>query len=199
MKISISPSVFLMGAIILISGQFKQMLIPIAAALLHELGHISFAFLFNIKIERIEFNLFGAIIKVKPFSCSYTREAMLAAAGPLSNIMSIFTSILYIKYITGDSNSDIILFIVSSALFAIINLLPAEDFDGGRILYCYLLSRLPLYAATRALEWLSLLCVFFLWSLSVYFIIRTGSYLSLFIFSGSLFSKIFLLHERKRD
>ena len=197
MKIAVSPSVILMGLIILISGNATQALIPVIAALVHELGHIFFAHLFNVRIERIELNLFGALIKISPLTCSYKKEAILAAAGPLFNIISAVSAFPFLHSADGSPKKEIILFILSSFLFAFINLLPAESFDGGRILNCFLLSFASPETASKIMEWLSLSCIFFLWSISVYFILRTGSYLSLFIFSGSLFSKIYLLHARK--
>ena len=199
MKVSVSPSVILMGFIIFISGNIKQAIIPLIAALIHELGHIFFAFLFNVRIERIKLNLFGAIINISPLACSYKREAMLAAAGPMCNIISAVIAFPLIYNADGAPQKYIILFVVSSFLFAFINLLPAENFDGGRILNCFLLSIFSPAIADRVMGWISLFCIFFLWGISVYFILRTGSYISLFVFSGTLFSKIYLIHTKKRD
>ena len=192
MKISISPSVLLMGSIVLFSRSADRAVIPLSAALLHELGHIFFAFLFSIPIEKLELNLFGAIIKLPPLSCSYKREALLAFVGPLTNLITAGIAAAYIGGSAGAHRDEILYFIISSLLFAFINLLPAENFDGGRILSCLLLSKYSPNTVDSIIAWTTLFCIFILWSISVYFIIKTGSYLSLFIFSGALFSKIFL-------
>lgn len=199
MKISVSPSVLLMGSIILLSGNAKNAAIPISAAIIHELGHILFAVLYSIRIEKLELNLFGALIKLPPLSCSYKREAMLAASGPLANVITAVLASIYIPRAREGIKEAILYFIISSLLFSFINLLPAKDFDGGRIISCCLLTKLSPNTVYSILEWTSLLCVFFLWSVSVYFILRTGSYLSLFVFSGALFARIFTFEARTRD
>ena len=192
MKILVSPSVILMGSVFLLSGNIEKALIPVLAAVIHEIGHLTFAFLFSIPINRIELNLFGAIIETPPLACSYKQEVIFAAAGPLANLISAATVGCTVFYFPSIKNNSTILFIAASLIFACINLLPASSFDGGRILKCILLLKFSPNAAISILEWLSLLCIFILWSISVYFIVRTGSYLSLFVFSGALFSKIFL-------
>ena len=199
MKISVSPSVLLMCGIILLSGNAKKAAIPLSAALVHELGHILFAVAYSLRIKKIELNLFGALIKLPSLSCSYKREAMLAAAGPLANIISAAVAAFILSHVGEGLREPILYFIVSSLVFAFINLLPAKDFDGGRILSCCLLTSVSPNTVHSILEWASLLCVFFLWSISVYFILRTGSYLSLFVFSGALFARIFTFEARRRD
>lgn len=195
MKISVSPSVIFITLVFLISGQIRQSLIPFIAALIHELGHILFAYLFEIRIEKMELNLFGAAIKVSPLTCSYIKEALLAAAGPSANILSAVLVFYFAKNIL--SETILLFFVSSSIVFALINLLPAQSFDGGRILSCILMSIFSLNTVIKIMEWLSLFCIFFLWSISVYFILKTGSYLSLFIFSGSLFFRIYTLYGKK--
>ena len=199
MKISVSPSVLLMGSVLLLSGKADRAVIPLVAALIHECGHILFSFIFSIQIEKIELNLFGALIKIPPLSCSYNREAMLAAAGPMANVVTSAIAAAYLGQVSEIYREGIIYFIISSLLFAFINLLPAENLDGGRMLSCFLLARLSPNTVHKIIEWTSLFCIFMLWSMSVYFIIRTGSYLSLFVFSGALFSKIFLFEDSHGD
>jgi Zn-dependent protease len=188
-----------MGGIILLSGNINNAIIPISAAIIHELGHILFAILYSVKIEKLELNLFGALIRIPPLSCSYKQEAMLSAAGPLANIIFGTACALLLPYAKAELCESILYFVISSYVFAFINLLPAKDFDGGRILGCCLLNRFSPDFVHTILEWASLLCVFLLWSVSVYFILRTGSYLSLFVFSGALFARIFTFEARSRD
>ena len=197
MKVSVSPAVVFMGLIFLISGNIRQAFIPLLAAAIHEIGHITFAYLSKIKIERLDINLFGALISICPIGCTYKKEAMLAASGPITNIIFAIFAYALLQKSNYDTDRGIILFIISSLFFAFINLLPAESFDGGRILNCCLLSVCTPDTASKIMEWVSLLCIFLLWSVSVYFILKTGSYLSLFVFSGSIFSKIYLLHRKK--
>ena len=189
MKIKISPLVFVMGAALLLSGDTHYNTLPIilSAALIHEMGHIVAARLMKISIKCIRLDIFGARMDTGVLSCSYIKEAILSVAGPLANILS--TALVYAVPPTFDRR----LFIISSLFFAFINLLPARGFDGGRVLSCILLTRFSPRAVSRFISVTSFLSVFILWSVSVYFIMRTGSYLSLFVFSSALFARLFLV------
>ena len=164
----------------------------LGAAIIHEVGHLVAAAVLGIKIKCIRLDIMGAIIETNSFLCSYKKEAILSLAGPAANIFSIaLLGLIPLEF-------DLTLFKISSGFFAAINLLPAKDFDGGRALSCLLLSsKISHSSATAFIEATSFICVFLLWTVSVYFIMRTGSYLSLFVFSGSLFAKLFLLPDRQ--
>ena len=70
--------------------------------------------------------------------------------------------------------------------------LPVKGFDGGRSFSCLLLSKFSPRTVATILDTTSFFCIFILWSASVYFIMRAGAYLSLFVFSASLFARMFL-------
>ena len=164
----------------------------LGAAIIHEVGHLVAAAMLGIRIKCIRLDIMGAMIETDPLLCSYKKEVLLSLAGPIMNIFSIALSCII------PFHFDLGIFEISSGFFAAINLLPAKDFDGGRALSCLLLSsKISHSAATAFIEATSFVCVFLLWTISVYFIMRTGSYLSLFVFSGSLFAKLFLLPERQ--
>ena len=189
MKVKISPSVWAMGVSALFSQSLaiSKICVILSTALIHETGHFIAARFLKIRIKRIKIDIFGAAIGIDPLSCSYKKEAVLCLAGPLANILSaLLASALHPSF-------DLDLFAVSSIFFATINLLPARHFDGGRILLCLMLRKLPVQTASLIIEVSSFVCVFLLWTVSVYFIMRTGAYLSLFVFSGALFSKLFLM------
>ena len=119
--------------------------------------------------------------------CSYKKEMLLCLAGPLTNIMlSLFLLPLY------NTNTFFDLFIKASLFLGILNLLPIYEFDGGRILFCILSYKLPPRTSITVIRVISFILIFALWSLSVYLLLRLSSSISLFIFSISLFSKIFL-------
>ena len=189
MKIKISPLVVVMGAALLLLGEARGGSLPIilSAAIIHESGHLIAAQLLKIRIKCIRLDIFGALMDAVTLSCSYTREAVLCISGPLANLLSV--ALVYALH----PKFDCRLFTAASLLFAFINLLPARGFDGGRALSCVLLSRFSPALTARIISFTSLLSVFLLWSASVYFIMRTGAYLSLFIFSSALFARIFLV------
>jgi membrane-associated protease RseP (regulator of RpoE activity) len=74
----------------------------------------------------------------------------------------------------------------------ILNLLPIREFDGGRILGALLCRVGSQRAAQKTVNALSFFCVFTLWSFSVYLLLRFAASLSLFVFSISLFFKLFI-------
>ena len=194
-KIKVSPTIVLMAisSVVFKDISLLKSAVVLSAALLHEMGHLLIALTLNIPLKCIQLDVFGASIEVECSSCSYVKEAILCLAGPLANILSaLVVSRIFLPF-------DTRLFTVASALLAIINLLPAKGFDGGRILSCFLLSFLSPRAVSLITELSSFVCVFLLWSASVYFIMRTGSYVSLFIFSGALFARLFLSNEDFRE
>lgn len=190
-KIKISPTVILMVAAALIfrDVSITKAAVILSAAFVHEMGHLAVALILKIPIKRITLDIFGASIKVECASCSYLKEAVLCIFGPLANIISVLLINSFF------CSCDTRLFSIASLSFAIINLLPIKNFDGGRVLSCMMLSFISPKSVSIIINVLSFVCVFLLWSASVYFIMRTGSYVSLFIFSGALFAKLFLLNE----
>ena len=188
MKIQISPSLPLFLISLAISKNVYFMLIPISAAFIHESGHLISAKLMRIPIRSMRLGIFGAAIETDMLFCSYGKEILLALCGPLANLISAFA--VYWRF--GSTTEPARLFIASSLFFAFLNLLPAGSFDGGRIFTSLLHTFLSPCTADRVAETVSFLVFFTLWTISVYFIMKTGAYLSLFIFSISLFTKLFL-------
>lgn len=195
MDISVSPSVLIMVLIYALSGKISSLIIPLSAAMIHELGHIAFAFWFSIPIKKLRLNLFGALIETDQLNCSYGKEAIMSLAGPISNVICATLVYTLTNRELFISSRAIQYFFVSSLSFAFINLLPINSFDGGRFLSCLLLPKLSPEAVDKSLIWLSVLFAFIMWCCSVYLILKTGSSLSLFVFSGVLFSQIFSLGE----
>ena len=158
------------------------------AAALHELGHITAARICNIPLKELKLSIFGASLTSSPMLCSFKNEIILCISGPMVNLISVFIFSPFLK----SNNGFASLFIITSLFLGILNLLPIYEFDGGRILYCLLSLHLPLKTVTNIVKTVSFILIFMLWSLSVYLLLKLSSSISLFIFSLSLFSKIFL-------
>ena len=160
----------------------------ISATIVHELGHVLGAILTKIKISRFSVDFLGARIDTGHALISYTDEIILSAAGPFFNIISSIafynSTIPFFAYFTSASFS-----------LACLNLLPIETFDGGRVLYCFLSKILSNDSAALLIRALSFICLFVLWCISVYFLIRSSSSLSLFVFSLSIFNRLFLTNK----
>ena len=191
MKVSISPSIVIMILIYAASGKLNIIAIPIIAAAIHEAGHLLCASVLSIPLKRIKLNIFGAAIETDPLSCTYLKEALLTLSGPLFNVLTAIIILAAIRGRLYDAPISVRYFFVSSISLAFINMLPIDSFDGGRLLSCMLISKYSPNSVYKIIEYLSLLFVFILWSFSIYLLIKTGSSLSLFIFSGVLFAHIF--------
>ena len=187
-KIKIKISFFggLMIAALILTHSYLSLAALLAAAI-HECGHILAARVCNIPLYEMKLGIFGASLSASSGLCSYKKEMILAAAGPFFNFLT--TALLY-PIIKNTGLGE--LFLVASLFLGILNLLPVADLDGGRILYCFICQKGSPKVASAVCSVLSFLCVLCLWLLSVYLLLRRSSSLSLFIFSISLFAKIFI-------
>lgn len=188
MRIKVSPALPLFLFSLLVSSAPYIAVFPILAAILHELGHLIAARLMRIPIISMELSVFGAVIEADVLRCSYGKEALLALCGPAANIITAAAAYL----LFGAESAPPLVFIVSSLFLAALNLTPAGSLDGGRVFSALLNIFFSPRVAAGIAEAVSFLCFFALWSVSVYFILRTGAFLSLFIFSWSLFIRIFI-------
>ena len=170
----------------------KYTFICILAAFLHELGHVIAARLLDIKISEFSLGVLGARLRLSERVYSYGQEVIVSAAGPFSNIVFALLAFLFFD----GENAEI--FIAFSLFLAILNLLPIRTFDGGRIFECLLLLFLPLHFSKRIIDVSTFIFIFFLWSVSVYFLLIYASSLNLFIFSASLFSSLLISEENGR-
>ena len=184
-------SISLFGVLMIISLFLTHSylsLAALAAAFIHELAHIAMARAVGVELSRLRLDIFGASLMMSGEMSSYKKEAAVAIAGPLSNIILFFILLPF----SSAENEYLSLFMGASLFLGLLNLLPIKDLDGGRVLFCTLASFFSLNVAQAVLRVLSFLTIFSLWSLSVYLILRLGASLSLFVFSSALFCKTFL-------
>lgn len=186
-KIRVSFFALLMIIALILSGADIS-LAAIAAAAIHEFGHILIAKILKTDLGELKLGIFGASLSIESSMTSYKNEMAIAFGGPLANLLCAF---LTSRFYSGE-NVFLQGFFICSIFLAFLNLLPIIDLDGGRILLCFLSLIVPCYTALRILKICSLIIVFSLWCLSVYLLLRLGASLSLFIFSSALFCKIFI-------
>jgi len=195
MKIKIKFGIIapLFIACLFLSDRWAYTLVALLAAALHELGHICASKLTGIRLSSLSLDLLGARLTTEQRLSSYKNEIILCVAGPLTNFLCSIAALLLGLFIGNAQVKEFVnFFAASSAALGILNLLPIKSFDGGRILDCALTRFFGIYVASKIISLLSFLCCFSLWSFSVYLMMRSGSSLSLFVFSVSLFSKLFV-------
>ncbi len=189
MKVKVSFFGILMLAALFFTHAYLSIAALLASAL-HELSHMAAAKLCKIEIKELRLDIFGASLKVERTMLSYSKETILAAAGPLSNLTSALLLFWLLPYFENPPHF-LSLFTAASFFLGALNLLPIKDLDGGRIVYClaeWLFSPTAAYRIQRALSFFVVIC---LWLLSVYLLLKLGATLSLFVFSISLLSKLF--------
>jgi stage IV sporulation protein FB len=191
MKIRIGFLAVMLALSLLISRSHFALGLLIAA-LSHELGHILMAKALGIHLRECTVGIYGAGLRPVDGMYSYGQEILLCIAGPLVNLFLGSVGLLLGLRFPSEFLSH---FTISSFVLAGMNLLPIRDFDGGRILSVILSQHFSPRTVSLLLSCLSFIFIFFLWSLSVYFLLRCSASLSLFIFSISLFLRIFIPHS----
>ena len=162
----------------------------ILAAAIHELGHLVAARALGIGLRALEIGPLGATIRVQGGLISYKKEWLLCFAGPLFNLLSAAVVALLLR---GEFSR---LFCPISIMIALLNLLPLRGFDGGRMLAAAVGSASGPRVAEAVVSGTSLVTLIALWMLSVYLLIRFGASLSLFVFTASVFYRIFIEKEK---
>ena len=128
MKIKIHFSAVMIILSLVITGS-PYTLATFSAVFLHELAHWFTAKLLGIRFQQLTLGAFGAILTPKYRIGAYQQELCIALAGPAVNLL------FYI--LTARQAIPFLAYFSSVSLFlALLNLLPIQDFDGGRPLQC---------------------------------------------------------------
>ncbi len=128
---------FLFAALItvmLLTDKTGYMLPALFAVLLHETGHLFMMWVIDCAPKRIK--LIPASIQITtPFQKRYRNDILIAASGPVVNIILFLT--LYFNFLAF-GNQITLYFALLNLVIALFNLLPVKGLDGGTILYCIL-------------------------------------------------------------
>ena len=125
----------------------------LSAIIIHEAGHLGAAYLLHMKPSGATADTIGIRLLFRGAPPSYGKEILLCAAGPLANLLSI--PLCLAAGVNGDS-----IFPSTSAALALLNLLPIEGFDGGRMVHSTLLLFLPPNKADMTSELMSFFFLF---------------------------------------
>ena len=177
MRIDLIAAAVLLGFFLTVRLQTATVLL--LAVLLHEGGHLLAAKWLRIRVSEIRLGLLGARMEVRQI-LSYRQEWLLAAAGPAAGFLGALFALPFWRFGFWQT------FCVVSFGLSLLNLLPVQTFDGGRMLACHLAQTWGQAIAGIILRRLSFCVLFLLWCFSVYLLLRAGSGLSWLGFSVSL-------------
>ena len=187
LNLSVSPATFILLFCMIATTPLERLSACLFAAFLHELGHIAASKVLSINLSCIKLDVLGARLNTTGELYSYPSMIALCAAGPAVNLLCFA-----LAYPFADSFAWLTEFSNSSLSLCLLNLIPIEGFDGGRILNGLLslvLRPARVHLICTALSFCSILG---LWLISVWLLLRASASLSLFIFSCCLFGMLFV-------
>ncbi|MFW6256601.1 MAG: M50 family metallopeptidase [Bacillota bacterium] len=123
-KFKINPLFLLVVVIFAIGGMFWQVIAAFSLVIIHEFAHVFMAVGSGYVVRKVEIFPFGGVaeycgfLEMKPVS-----ELMIAAAGPLVNLILALFFLYFERYMLFEL----------SLLIGLFNLIPAFPLDGGRI------------------------------------------------------------------
>ena len=189
-RLRVSPAAAVLFAAMALTDHSYLCAAVLLAATVHEMGHLSAAYLLGIPLRVLRLELLGARLEVVGRMLSYGEEWLLCMAGPLTSLL------LSALVLTVAPRTAFFLYLAAaSCLLGLLNLLPIRGFDGGRMLSVALGGSVSERVAEVILRGASFLCVFLIWAVAVYCLLRVGDGLSLFCFSMGLFVRLLTSSE----
>ncbi len=150
-RLKVHPLFLLLLLTAAAGGQVLPALVVTTILLSHELAHLAMARAWDLRVSEIEFLPFGGVARIEEMGESDAAvEAVVAAAGPLNNLLLLAAGIwLQQRGLLDPAVAR--LFIDGNLALAAFNLLPVLPLDGGRFLRAVLSYRLGQGRATRLL------------------------------------------------
>jgi Zn-dependent protease len=125
------------------------------AVLVHEMAHAYAALRLGYHVRSIGIDLFYGSADVDMTNCHERDSMQIVAAGPLSNLMLLGISMIFIGLFPGTAILNAFA-LVNFVLF-VFNILPIYPMDGGRLLKDFLMLKMrSRLAAKKTAGWVSL-------------------------------------------
>ena len=182
------------------------LLFMLAAAAVHEAGHLLAFLLCGRRVPRFSLRAFGFLLTPQGAPLSFREELAVAAGGPLFNLLSACALIPALR--AGVATEANFCFFALNLLTGMLNLLPVNGFDGGRVLQSGLFLLFPSHIAEGIAGGASLLSSLLFYFFSLFFTFVAGGHpfpliLSLFLLFSEYRRRPFLFEdfgeiERKR-
>jgi stage IV sporulation protein FB len=197
-NIDIVINIFLIPVIglVILFGNGKEFAAIFLILVIHEIGHVVMARFLRLNVREIELLPFGGMVRIESiFELNPSNEIIIAAAGPVVNLLAILIYFLLIYTGVIPEGSESLFFIDANLLLAGFNLLPALPLDGGRILRAILSRQMGIKRATRIAATGGLILALFLAMTGIYALYyRVINYM---LFIMAIFLVYSALKERK--
>lgn len=169
MTVDISFPFALMLAVVLLFDYSGVAAMSLAAAALHEAGHLVAMAACRRQPKRLSFKLSGVYITQNVGVHSPLSDCIVAAAGPLANLICAA-----VAFVIGGSDAVIIVG-CSMLIMGCFNLLPVKGLDGGDLLYAALCTRASPTAADKVLRVVSVIAAALVTALGLILFIVGGN------------------------
>lgn len=154
------------------------------AVFLHEIAHFFMLKLYRVRIVSFHPAPFGLCIEYDENLLSLGREVVVCAAGCAINLLTFLFSLLLYRF-----GIDILDFGTVSFVLALVNMMPTEPLDGGRILRILITCICGPEAAYRASAVLTYIFGFLVFLFASYMLLTSQGGIYPLLFSIYLFGR----------
>ena len=154
----------------------------LAAALVHELGHVLAAVILGVKMRFCRTGMAGVTLSYDFSVVSHGREVLVCLAGPAAGV-----AVFFLGYRSGASSY----FAGASLGLTMFNLLPISFLDGGGVLSALLSMFLPADTVWIVCRTVSVIFTLVLWGGAVFLLVSIGGDISLIAAAVYLLYRLF--------
>lgn len=148
-RLKINPLLLLLALVYWWLGLGLEVLLVLAAVLLHELAHLAAARSLRVTVQEVELLPFGGQAKIEDFTgLEPEKETIIALIGPACSLTIAAVFYFLAPYL---STAKAGFFITINLLLGLFNLLPVLPLDGGRVLRAQLSRRQGYKKATAGM------------------------------------------------
>lgn len=141
LKLTLHPLFLILGVVLFLMGEFSVFIICSLSALLHEYGHFIVAERLGYKMHKIRLMPFGAELFGDLDSFDNKDELLIAICGPIVNVLIVLL-LLGLWWLKPELYNFTYEIFSVNLVMGIFNLLPIFPLDGGRVVLCFLSSRM---------------------------------------------------------